>query len=457
MLNKPKFMIPSTNIEECVIDVNSSELFFSCIIDGNEAVYAWRIKIYRLNDNILVYDTGKVECSPPFIPIDEKNRNNTFSKNLKNYQNTATLTETENSTSENPEYYEFVNWTDEYYWVIEMWNYSDKSNDISTVKSCEEVFYANSTPTVEIKHSADKEGTYIPLSDAILKFNKYYFKASYNQAEDVPIKRYGWKIIDKRSGQKLIDTITTKQIYGTSDNIICNYNGFMNDSSYDIQVFIETQNGYKYLSDIISFSVSYGTGILDGNFKVQALAREPGILNDWNDINVMQGKSVGKVDYKKNYPIGTNYSVIIPDDSYIEYDYGATSELNISEKSYIVLSMQMMKNPDDTTTGTEKIIFSAEGKSSDGIIQSRNLWYKDGAFHYYITDENGNGTTIDVKVPYTPNPYVWYIITMSPYLGSDGSDTFLRVITKRALNGLYPSDNLYPSTELYPSRGIWEV
>src|SRR5574344_1383097 len=101
-------MIPSTNVEECVVDAASyNGLNFSCIVDGNEPVYAWQIKIYRLSDNILVYDTGKIICESLFFPIDEKNRNVVFSKNLNDYNNVAVLTKTSDSTPENPQYYVF--------------------------------------------------------------------------------------------------------------------------------------------------------------------------------------------------------------------------------------------------------------------------------------------------------------------------------------------------------------
>ena len=458
MLNKPKFMIPSTNVEECVVDAASyNGLNFSCIVDGNEPVYAWQIKIYRLSNNILVYDTGKIQCESLFFPIDEKNRNVVFSKNLNDYNNVAVLTETSDSTPENPQYYVFKNDKDEYYWTIEMWSYADREAEASTVKSCEEVFYANSTPTTVIKYSPDKNGTYAVFSNTTLVYNKYYFKASYEQAENIPIKRYGWQLTDVKSGRRLIDTITSNQIYGIGDNIVCSYDGFTDDSNYELRVYIETQNGAKLYSAPVTFSVVYQTGILDNSFTVESLTDAPAIMTSWADATIISGEATGKVQYVKSYPVQGACSVEIPKESYIEYNYGATSEIDISDQSYMVLSMQMDKNPDDMPEwNNEALLFSAEGTNEVGVSQIRKLWYKDGAFHYFVTGETGDGITIDVSVPYLPSHYVWYIITMSPYLGENGSETFLRVSTKRALNGLYPSNTQYPSNSLYPSFGIWE-
>ena len=85
MLAKPKYMAPSTNLKECVIDVNASEIPFSCIIDGNESISAWRIKVYALDNNTNVLDTGKQVLSSPFYPVNSQNKNVVFKVNLHDY------------------------------------------------------------------------------------------------------------------------------------------------------------------------------------------------------------------------------------------------------------------------------------------------------------------------------------------------------------------------------------
>ena len=77
-------MTPSINNDNCVVDVNADKITFSCIVDGDEPIYAWRIKIYKLSDNSLILDTGKKDLTTPFFPIDEKNRNVVFSVDLNN-------------------------------------------------------------------------------------------------------------------------------------------------------------------------------------------------------------------------------------------------------------------------------------------------------------------------------------------------------------------------------------
>ena len=453
MLNKPKFMIPSTNVEECVIDKAKSPLPFSCIVDGNESVSAWRIKIYLLSNNVLVFDTGKVNLTEPFFPIDEKNRNVTFEKDLNQYENKATLTETEDSTSSNKKYYEFKNSTQEYYWTIEMWSLSDKDKEAPTTKSCEEVFYANSDPNIELKYSTARNGTYKPISDIDLQCNKCFFKAEYSQAENIPIKRYGWQIIDRDSDTRLVDTITSNQVYGVGDNILCSYDGFADNRSYKIRVFIETQNGKKVFSDFYEFSAVYQTELLDSKFKTGVLKSEPGIINSWSEAVIIGGTANGKIEYKTSYPTNTVSCVKIPSGSYIEYNHGATSELKISESAYMVISTQI----DEVITDDEFIIFQAEGKGDNGVAVSRKLWYKDKKFYYSVTSSDSNSVIKEFSVPYSPNHQVWYVIIMSPYLGENGGDTFLTVSTSVAIGGLKPSVETYPSATLYPSHGEWEV
>ena len=78
-------MIPSTNKEECTIDITADKIPFSCIIDGNESINAWQIVIYDIVTNDEVFNTGKITLKSSFYPIDEKNRNVVFSVDLKEH------------------------------------------------------------------------------------------------------------------------------------------------------------------------------------------------------------------------------------------------------------------------------------------------------------------------------------------------------------------------------------
>lgn len=568
MLNKPKFMTPSINNDSCVVDVNADKITFSCIVDGDEPIYAWRIKIYKLSDNSLILDTGKKDLTTPFFPIDEKNRNVVFSVDLNNQslEGVQSLTTVERNAfninncytglivydTDEKKWYRcirndsssvsweiaFKNDNSEYYWTIDFWNATDKdiiknysitstkcvyddtlygykgyyvkisdnreviipssikikksdastwkefanlgnprlingalvsesgldanntyeckfSAYVPTVNSCEEVFFANSAPVISsIKYGTDKSSISETLTKgATLPSNQYYFKAEYSQAENVRLKKYGWRLTDTDSGVILYDTISKKQVYGLAENIIFSYDGFLNNGNYAIEVFVETQNGDSLLTPPINFSVSYKTTFLSSDFVVDALDNEPGIMANWSKTNAFKGHSTGEIKYEQDYPIKGNTSVKMENDSAIYFDYNANSDLEIPDDAWVTLSTQLLDSSNCT-------IFDMGGKNSKGEILRRRLSFLNGKFIYYVVTIN-SGNVDTIKKTYTPTNtpgrYVWFIFTMSPYLGTDGSETVFRVTERTAKSelALKPSGNLAPSETLIPSFGGW--
>lgn len=445
MLNKPKFMTPSTNMQECTIDLNESNIPFSCIVDGNEAVVAWQIIIYDINDGRSVFDSGKITLESPFYPVDEKNRNVVFSKNLKDYPNTLS----EDAT--------FVNRKDAYCWTITFWGTSE-----SSTTSCEEVFYATTKPSVTISYKESQDSDYTELSeDTILKSRACYFKGNYlkKTEEDYlpPLKRYGWRLCDTDSGQVLIDTITHNQIYGTKENIACVYNGFLNNGNYSVELYIETQDGTTIKTSAVNFTVTYSTTFLNNDVKVEALTNEPAVMLDWNEAIVIGGRNEGEITFKSNYPIidysakEPNTSVSIPTNSRIIFDYGSSSNLDIDESSYITLNTQLINNNETT-------LFYAEGNDDAGFNILRKLTFNNGIFEYIIKGNGENIASATYEAKYNPNQYVWYIIVMSPIQRDENGNFYaeLTVTESRLINGLYPSPTLYPSENLYPTAGNWD-
>lgn len=460
MLNKPKFMTPSTNMITSTIDATADKIPFSCIVDGNEAISAWQIIIYNLIDNSSVFDTGKVDLLPPFFPIDTKNRNVVFEKNLKDYlgDNTA-----------------FCNKSDAYYWTITFWGTSG-----SKTTSCEEVFYANSMPSIEILFRQTSNEEFIPLEDTSVISNKACtFKAVYAQENadgtSVPLKRYGWRLSNASDGSVLLDTITHNHIYGVQDNMVLDYDGFLTNNNYSIELYVETQNNVSVYSSPIIFPVEYITTFLSGDFKVETLKKESGIMLDWSESVVAGGKmydgdgnlvSIDDVPYMQNYPIveyaydseSKNYipngttSVLIPENSSIVYDYGANFNLDISEDSYIVLSTQLTESED-------RLLFDIEGVDDSGEEIFRRLSFVDNSFEYIVLGDGGRLLTKQYAITDPPSQNVWYVITMSPILMDENGEAYIKltVAENKASGALYPSKQLYPSTTRYPRIGSWET
>ncbi len=441
VLNKPKFMRPSTNKEECTIDVEADEIPFSCIVDGNESITDWQIMIYDIVTNDVVFDSGKITLKSSFYPVDEKNRNVVFSVDLKEYlgDNTA-----------------FVNRSEAYYWTITLWGGSGYSTT-----SYQEVFYANKTPNIGFLYKHPTDSDYRSLSDGFtLTGRECTFKATYEQIDGVQLKRYGWRITDTDNEQVFIDTITKNQIYGSVDNIICTYDGFLNGGNYSVEVYIETQNNTKITPPPLYFTVSYSSTFLSNEFKVETLKSEPAIMLDWNEAIVIAGVlkdandniiSVDDTTFKTNYPVEAQSSMEVPIKHKVVYDYGVSSNLDIDENSYIALSTQLLSGDDAT-------LFVAEGYDDSGNEVKRNLSYSDGVFSYDVVGHNGVIISKTYEVINRPSDYVWYNILMSPLIKPDGGyyTVEFSVYEGKVVNCIYPSENLYPSEELYPTFGNWD-
>ena len=457
MLNKPKFMKPSTNKEECTIDITADEIPFSCIVDGNEAITAWRIVIYDINDDEIVYDTKQFDLPSPFYPIDEKNRNVVFSINLKDYPNKY--------ESVNP----FTNRADAYYWTITFWGSSGNS-----VTSYQEVFYANKTPDIKFLYN----GNYVDLStgtSATLNRKDCTFKAELdfggNENEyKAQLKRYGWRITDTDNGQILVDTIIKNQIYGSADNITCTYNGFLNGGNYRVELFVETQNNAKTTS-YFDVSVAYDSTFLSSDFRVETLKNEPAVMLDWTKAVVIAGilkdksenvVSVDDTTFKANYPVNNQCSIKIPNGFKVAYSDTESLNFDIDENSYIAFSTQLLSGEDVT-------LFSAKGTSGDedGYYSvSRELKFSNGIFTYRIIGQNGIDKSVVYRVANKPSEYVWYNIFMSPLIKTDDDYTAeLKIYEGRVENCIYPSEDLYPmdantwasagSADFYPIFGNW--
>lgn len=436
-------MKPSTNKEECTIDINADEISFSCIVDGNESINAWQIIIYDIVDNTIVFDSGKITLKSSFYPVDEKNRNVVFEVNLKDYLSGNTT---------------FINRSEAYYWTITLWGTSGY-----TTTSYQEVFYANTIPEISFLYKYKNDVDYTDLSSGnILTSRECTFKATYKQDDSVQLKRYGWKITDTDSGQVFIDTISNNQIYGSADNIICNYDGFLNDGNYSVELFVETQNNSKITSSPLSFSVVYESTFLSNDFKVETLTNEPAIMLDWNKSVVVSGilkddsgniVNIGDTPFKTNYPVDTQCSIEIPDKFKVVYE---NSSLDINEDSYIALSTQLLG-------GADTEIFFAEGFDDNGDAAKRKLSYgyinenREFGFKYDV-EQQGITRHATHKVDNKPSQYVWYIIFMSPLIKGDNGnyDIKLKVVESKVVNCIYPREDLYPEEDFYPTFGNWD-
>jgi hypothetical protein len=433
-----------------------------------------------------------LELDAPFFPINNRNQNVVFTKDLKNYfldvKNGETTIKmplcknTYKNYDENKKYYyynagtcsltdyvpkpgsgtwatdrydlyynEFINSVDMYYWTIVF------KNNISgaEARSAPEVFYANSIPETKIYYSYDNDFTH--LSDNVdftgLQKRKIYFKSTYNQPEGVLLKRYGWRLTDTTNNVVIMDTISQNQIYGIADDISCVCNGLINQTNYQLELYIETQNGYFDVMRSIEFDVNYTVKNIDADFEITALNDTSGILLSWNKLRTTEGVVVGnEVGYTDKFPLYSSSSVEIPEQTSIVFSKTSNDkDLKIDKNSYIVLSFGFDKAQDTT-------LFEISGVDDYLNALSRKLEYiaSDRILKYTIT--NGDAVaTCEKELSSTISELCWYVVTLYPLLNGVADYKLVESISEGCL---FPDENLYPTAEddekpLYPDFGKW--
>lgn len=435
MLNKPKFLSPSINMyDNSVIDLNSATLPFSCIVDGNESITGFQIVVRKLKDDIKVFDTGMKPLSKPFFPINNRNQNVVFSINLKDYFATA-------STNSG-----FVNSADAYYWTVTFRN----NNSGTEVQSTAEVFYANSTPktTIYYSYNDDFSNLSVVSNSSRLTKRKIYFKSTYTQSEKVSLKRYGWRLTDTTNNVVIMDTISQNQIYGIADDISCVCNGLINQTDYQLELYIETQNGYSNILQSINFNVDYAVKSMDADFEVEALNNTSGIMLSWKKIKTTEGfVEGGTVSYNENFPLQSSNSVEIPGGTNVIFSKTSNNkDLSIDENSYIALSFWFDKTQDTK-------LFEISGVDDQLRDISRKLEYAAANRKLKYTIKNGNTTAIcEKQISPTVSELCWYVVTLYPLLNGVADYKLVESISEGCL---FPDEELYPEEQLYPDFGEW--
>ena len=497
MLNKPKFLSPSINMYgNTVIDLNQDTIPFTCIVDGNEAVAKWRITISRIEDNVVVFDSGDQTLDSQFIPVNHRNQNVTFSINLKEYLKTDNFVDqyvlnTKATYDSDLTYYELLSDGRYEEWSYSSTTWSDKRSKLYVVNlanrelayywnitligssgthttSASEAFYANSTPESHIYYSYvnNFDNKTELINNAPLEKRRVYFKADYSQRENIPIKRYGWRLTDTTNGTIVFDTITKNQVYGVDNDIYCECGGLVNGSNYLLELYIETQNGQFSIVKSVEFFVKYSVESIDGDLDVLVLNDSSAIMLDWGNIKSAEGTiKGGDVKFVQNLPI-TDYdnngtptgstSVEIPLESSIVFDVTANGRgLNLEEDSYVVISTQIQKKHN-------LVLFEMSGEDSMLNPLSRRLEFSlnDNALKYSVK----KGDIVakkSVGVSNTHSERCWYIIKLYPLLQQDGTYyTDMEIVESTTVNPLLPkannnSNRLYPSGNVYPYNGSW--
>lgn len=187
-------------------------------------------------------------------------------------------------------------------------------------------FKARTTPIAKIQN--------FPTT---INSREYSFIGTYSQSEGVAIQYYTFNLYDKDG--EVIDT--TGKIY--SANINYKYDGFINGSSYMIELICNNQDNIEVSTNKILFNISYSQPNIDVGIGYQVLENKDAIRliiePDKTSIPTFDGK------YKiiENFPfIGTNSAQI--KNGIIKYDNVSQEPLLIDKSSFSVFMSTRLEN-----------------------------------------------------------------------------------------------------------------
>lgn len=386
-------MIPSTLTSDYTIDATVDNVF-TCKINGTSPTTKYRLHIMK-NDTAStnVYDTGVVALTTPLYPV--------------NYDGTENLLEvTVPSTSG-------MQNGNEYKWVM-----TSYWSDTDFYDSFDNVFMTYGAATVAIDTFPS------PITQ-----KQYTFSATVTQAQNVGVSRFGWIIRNKSTGESIIDTINSNNIY--SSDVKVNYDGFLNGETYEIMVRCWLMNGTVVETAFQDISVQYNVEPFESVVTAQQ-TEDSGVLVRWSNIYYVFGTPANDdYTYELNYPFNQYY-----DDVYLNLSDGNTLTYSQMTGKTISLPTTITHTLCFYCDGDSENIYRANGKDSGGNDYYLQLSCEDGQIYL---DINGSKQSI-----YT-------LVDQERFVTISIEPTQVRIQHMYGnLDGLYPSETLYPSDTLYP-------
>lgn len=390
---RPSSLIPSTLTSDYTIDATVDNVF-RCKINGTSPTTKYRLTIMQNNtESTQVYDSGLQTLSTPLYP--------------KNYDGTDNELEvTVPSTSG------MIN-GGEYKWKI-----ASYWTDDDYYESFDNVFMAYAATTVSIDTFPS------PITQ-----KQYTFSATVTQTQNVGVERFGWIIRNASTQEVLIDTISSNNIYSADVRVY--YDGFLNDTNYEIRVCVWMMDGTTVETEFQPISVSYSVEPFESVVTARQ-TKDSGVLVKWSNIYYVFGTPTNDdYSYELTYPWSDEFTNV-----YLNLESG-------NSLTYNQITGQPISLP---TTITHTICFRCE--QNNASVYRANGTDSSGS-DYYIEVSYDNGVVyLDING------------TKSTLYTMTDVDKFLtlqiqqnQVVIKRMignLDGLYPSETLYPSDDLFP-------
>ena len=408
MLYQPTNLIPSAFAGEGndVIDASQENVFSALLTGSSSTIWAYQVKIMQNDTNsTLAYDTGVVQLSEAFYPMNYNGVQNRLEITIPSYDddpNNLMRNEIE----------------DGYKWTLSVWEqYNAGSPDDTKVTSVEQFFWTKVKSTIQIDPTT---------APATITSRENLWKAIYTSTSSV--QWFQWTLAEVIDGA--YNTVyQTKRIYGSSQ-IWFEYSGLVSDRTYAVQVQVVNQYGQSITSPWVQSVVSYDTVTVSGATNIQQT--EEGVQSDWSGVQFIEGTALYKVDdspstnYQilNNYPVEGQHTLDVEDDTYVRFESSPTFEMQLSDEGTIVWAGQPDRyDPNASTTLLEftdtssnpirtlqHVGFRPGLEPSNTVVPGQPLVPDDGIGGHYAYTVNGHTYTQDTLHA----PYHWYVVEMPP-------------------------------------------
>ena len=255
-LYQPTNLIPSSFRGEGgdVIDATQAN-DFSLQLNGNSACVAYRLTIMQNDtDSTIVYDTNKVTLTNPIYPRDYENNVQRLSIEIPT--NSGMVNGYENG----------------YKWNIILW--ADATNFI---QSNDTFFWAKANPSFAFDS--------LP---GVISEKNITVTATYTQANATPLEWFEWVLYDI-NGNVVKDT---GKVY--SQEVKFTFDGLLDDTTYDIALSGETDDGVIVPTITGSFYVSYSASSVVGSVTCACDKDTGAITVTWDVISMDVGFTITK-------------------------------------------------------------------------------------------------------------------------------------------------------------------
>lgn len=292
--------------------------------------------------------------------------------------------------------------------------------------------------TVVPTSSLNGIGLYNTSTNYILPSKKIEFIGGYEQEQFVSMSYFRWVLCRLQTTTEEVVEVVKDTGMVPSVDFRFFYDGFLNDTKYSIQLFVQTLDNVEACTEPIKFKTSYITYEIQNMVNAENSPIEHGIIVEWSNLRLIRGEVEGGNRYISNIPTEEKTSLQLDEDGYLVFDKDKGKPMSIDWDANQILSVRF----DEERPEEEKIYYTASGLDDNGDVISKTLQMipteetQDTGYVIlrYTIKTAKNIEYFDEKI--LASALYWYIIILK-------KDGF--VIFRKYAEGLFPALDQYPA------------